>query len=52
MIAIRITQKQCPRKDACGYKWIPRVAEPKTCPKCKTYLSKDKKTKEGSDVTK
>lgn len=25
-------------KCKCGYRWMPRVKEPKCCPKCKAYL--------------
>lgn len=29
--------KKCKK---CGHEWQPRIKNPKTCPKCKNYLSK------------
>ena len=27
----------------CGYKWIPRIKNPKACPSCKQYIKKGEK---------
>lgn len=26
-----------PKCDECGYEWVPRVGDPKACPRCKSY---------------
>lgn len=39
----------CPNK-SCGYSWIPRVANPKKCPRCQFRL--DRKRKEKKEVKK
>ena len=30
----------------CGYKWLPRIANPKKCPNCGTRKYREKKPKE------
>ena len=35
---------QCPSKK-CGYKWVPRVENPKKCPMCLKRLVKKNATK-------
>jgi len=36
-IMINIISMKCKH---CGYKWQPRIKEPKACPLCKQYLKK------------
>ena len=32
--------------EKCEYEWIPRMKDPKTCPRCKSYDWKEKKEDE------
>lgn len=38
---IQLTRAKC---EQCGYKWLPKVTQPKQCPKCKR-MDWDKKKK-------
>lgn len=46
---IKVMVEVCP---FCGYEWIPRVAQPKYCTKCKRYLPEVKAISANASVKK